>query len=107
MAMLIDLPGGGLGTRLPGPLAASGWAAGHRPTLKEFDDQAGPDHHGHGDRIRLERVMVAIGQVAAIATLAPALGLTVHQIALAARQQTAPASGHRVAAVPDKEGSAP
>nr|WP_170220548.1 hypothetical protein [Streptomyces avermitilis] len=51
--------------------------------------------------------MVAIGQVAAIATLAPALGLTVHQIALAARQQTAPASGHRVAAVPDKEGSAP
>lgn len=47
-------------------------------------------------------VMVAIGQVAAIATLAPALGLTVHQIALAARQQTAPASGHRVAAVPDK-----
>ncbi|MET9459232.1 hypothetical protein ABZY05_29805 [Streptomyces canus] len=52
-------------------------------------------------------VMVAMGQVAAIATLAPALGLTVHQIVLAARQQTAPASGHRVAGVPDKEGGAP
>jgi hypothetical protein len=52
-------------------------------------------------------VMVAIGQVAAIATLAPALGLTVHQIALAARQPTVPASAHRVAAAPDKEGGAP
>ncbi|MCX5055057.1 hypothetical protein [Streptomyces sp. NBC_00474] len=52
-------------------------------------------------------VMVAFGQVAAIATLAPALGLTVHQIVLAARPQSAPASGHRVAAVPDKEGGAP
>ncbi|MDW4908519.1 hypothetical protein RB628_25065 [Streptomyces sp. ADMS] len=52
-------------------------------------------------------VMVVMGRVAAIATLAPALGLTMHQIVLAARQQTAPASGHRVAAVPDKEGGAP
>jgi hypothetical protein len=52
-------------------------------------------------------VMVAFGQVAAIATLAPALGLTVHQIVLAARTQTTQASGHRVAAVPDKEGGAP
>ena len=53
-------------------------------------------------------VMVAIGQVAAIATLAPALGLTVQQIARAARPRTAPASGHRVAGVPDqREDSAP
>ncbi|MFF0766926.1 hypothetical protein ACFYWH_44220 [Streptomyces sp. NPDC003737] len=52
-------------------------------------------------------VMVAIGQVAAIATLAPALGLTVQQIVRATRTQTEPASGHRVAPVPDKDGGAP
>jgi len=52
-------------------------------------------------------VMVAIGQVAAVATLAPALGLTIHQIVRAVRPQTAPASGHRVAAVPDQEDGAP
>ncbi|WP_327188064.1 hypothetical protein [Streptomyces sp. NBC_01334] len=52
-------------------------------------------------------VMVAIGQTAAVATLAPALGLTVQQIVHAARTQAAPASGHRVAAVPDKEDDAP
>ncbi|WP_327187461.1 hypothetical protein [Streptomyces sp. NBC_01334] len=39
--------------------------------------------------------------------LAPALGLTVRQIVHAARTQAAPASGHRVAAVPDKEDDAP
>ncbi|WP_269859646.1 hypothetical protein [Streptomyces sp. RPT161] len=51
-------------------------------------------------------VMVAVGQVAAIATLAPVLGLTVQQIARSVRSQTEPASGHRVAAVPDKEAGA-
>jgi hypothetical protein len=52
--------------------------------------------------------MVAIGQTAAIFALAPVLGLTVAQIVLAVRAQSAPASGHRVAAVPDKqEDSAP
>ena len=48
-------------------------------------------------------VMVALGQTAAVATLAPALGLTVQQIVQAARTQTAPASGHRVPSVPDKQ----
>ncbi|MEU0119411.1 hypothetical protein ABZ137_38465 [Streptomyces bobili] len=48
-------------------------------------------------------VMVALGQTAAIAALAPALGLTVQQIVQAGRMQTAPASGHRVASVPDKQ----
>lgn len=52
-------------------------------------------------------VMVAFGQAAAIATLAPALGLTVHQIVSATRTQSAPASERRAAAVPDKEGGAP
>ncbi|MFK0112488.1 hypothetical protein [Streptomyces sp. NPDC091217] len=53
-------------------------------------------------------VMVAIGQVAAtIAALAPVLGLTVQQIVRSVRSQTAPASGHRVAAVPDQEDSRP
>ncbi|MFE3249782.1 hypothetical protein [Streptomyces sp. NPDC059209] len=46
-------------------------------------------------------VMVAMGQVAAIAALAPALALTVQQIARAVRPLIAPASGHRVTAVPD------
>ncbi|MFI2292885.1 hypothetical protein [Streptomyces niveus] len=53
--------------------------------------------------------MVAIGQeVAGIAALAPTLGLTVQQIARAVRPLTAPASGHRVTAVPDhKEDGTP
>lgn len=53
-------------------------------------------------------VMVAFGEAAAIATLAPALGLTVQQVARAVRPQTAPASGHRVTAVPEhKEDGTP
>ncbi|GGW79770.1 hypothetical protein GCM10010350_75790 [Streptomyces galilaeus] len=48
-------------------------------------------------------VMVALGQTAAVAALAPALGLTVQQIVQAARTQTMPASGHRVPSVPDKQ----
>ncbi|CAL9673029.1 hypothetical protein [Streptomyces sp. enrichment culture] len=48
-------------------------------------------------------VMVFAGQVAAIATLAPALGVTVQQIVRAARPRSGPASGHRVEAVPDRE----
>lgn len=53
-------------------------------------------------------VMVAMGQVAAIAALAPALALAVQQIARAVRPLTAPASGHRVTAVPDhKEDGSP
>lgn len=51
--------------------------------------------------------MAAMGQVAAVATLAPALGLTVQQIVHAARSRSTPASGHRVAAVPDEEDGAP
>jgi hypothetical protein len=52
-------------------------------------------------------VMVAVGQAAAIAALAPALGLTVQQVVRTARPQSAAASGHRVEAVPDKEDGAP
>jgi hypothetical protein len=52
-------------------------------------------------------VMVAMGQVAAIASLAPALGLTVHQIVRTVRPPTAPASGPRIAAVSDQEDGAP
>ncbi|MDO0936480.1 hypothetical protein QQY66_34035 [Streptomyces sp. DG2A-72] len=52
-------------------------------------------------------VMVAFGQTAAIATLAPALGLTVHQIVLVTRSHGAPAPGQPEAAVGDKEGGAP
>jgi hypothetical protein len=53
-------------------------------------------------------VMVAIGQTAAIFAIAPVAGVTVAQIVLAVRAQSAPASGHRSDAVPDKgEDSAP
>ncbi|MFP1629734.1 hypothetical protein ACLB9X_32270 [Streptomyces sp. 5K101] len=52
-------------------------------------------------------VMAAMGQAAAIAALAPVLGLVVQQIVRAARTQTGPPQEHRVDAVPDKEGSAP
>jgi 2-methylcitrate dehydratase PrpD len=49
-------------------------------------------------------VMVTLGQAAAIAALAPALGLTVQQIVRAVRTPTTPTSGHRVVPVPDREG---
>ncbi len=52
-------------------------------------------------------VMAAMGQGAAIAALAPVLGLVVQQIVRAARTQAGPPPGHRVDTVPDKEGSAP
>jgi hypothetical protein len=48
-------------------------------------------------------VMALVGQAAAIATAAPVLALTVQQIVRAVRTQTASASGHRVASVPDRE----
>ncbi|WP_327731347.1 hypothetical protein OG250_42590 [Streptomyces sp. NBC_00487] len=48
-------------------------------------------------------VMAVMGQEAAIITTAPVLALTVQQVVRAVRARTAPASGHRVAAVPDKE----
>ncbi|MFF8592311.1 hypothetical protein ACF061_12830 [Streptomyces sp. NPDC015220] len=51
-------------------------------------------------------VMAVIGQVAAVATLAPALGLTVQQIAGATRTRTAPAPRPRVAPTADKEDGA-
>jgi hypothetical protein len=52
-------------------------------------------------------VMTAMGQAAAIAALAPVLGLVVQQIVRAARSQAAPPSVQTADAVPDKEGSAP
>ncbi|MFE4874327.1 hypothetical protein [Streptomyces sp. NPDC056682] len=50
-------------------------------------------------------VMAALGQAAAIATAAPALGLTVQQVLTAVRAHNAPASGRRVTPVPDEEGA--
>ncbi|MFF3015526.1 hypothetical protein [Streptomyces sp. NPDC057939] len=50
--------------------------------------------------------MVAIGQESAIVTLAPVLGLTIQQVIQASRARSAPASGHRVEAVPDGEDGA-
>ncbi|WP_225827131.1 hypothetical protein [Streptomyces naphthomycinicus] len=50
-------------------------------------------------------VMAWLGQTVAIASLAPVLGLTVVQIIRAVRAH-APASGRRVAAVPDEEDDA-
>ncbi|MFD7232146.1 hypothetical protein [Streptomyces sp. NPDC059881] len=52
-------------------------------------------------------LMAAMGHGAAIAALAPVLGLVVQQIVRAARTQTGPSSGHRLEEGPDKEGSAP
>jgi hypothetical protein len=52
-------------------------------------------------------VMVAVGQVAAIAALAPALALTVQQIARAVRPQSVPDQGHRGTAAGWQEDSAP
>ncbi|WP_413754858.1 hypothetical protein [Streptomyces sp. MMBL 11-3] len=52
-------------------------------------------------------VMVAVGQVAAIAALAPALALTVQQIARAVRPQTGADQGHRGTVAGRQEDSAP
>ncbi|MEU8992867.1 hypothetical protein AB0C98_41905 [Streptomyces sp. NPDC048558] len=52
-------------------------------------------------------VLVAVGQTAAVAALAPALALTVQQIVLASRPHTAPGTGNRVDAATDKEDDAP
>ncbi|NGO46214.1 hypothetical protein G6048_30105 [Streptomyces sp. YC419] len=51
-------------------------------------------------------VMVVLGHVAAVATLAPALGLTVQQIVSAARPQTEPDPARPIEAASDKEGRA-
>lgn len=48
-------------------------------------------------------VMVFAGQVAAIATLAPALGVTVQQIGRAAHPRNGTAPGQRINATPDSE----
>ena len=48
-------------------------------------------------------VMAMAGQVAAVATLAPALGVTVQQIACAVRPQARAASGRRVEEAADRE----
>ena len=52
-------------------------------------------------------VMVALGQVAAIAVLAPVLGLTVQQIVRAIRSQPGPQAGSPAAAAPDSGEEAP
>lgn len=53
-------------------------------------------------------VLVAVGQTAAaVASLAPALALTVQQIVHASRSHTAPGTGNRVHAATDKEDDAP
>ncbi|MFG2716401.1 hypothetical protein ACGFX2_38655 [Streptomyces goshikiensis] len=51
-------------------------------------------------------VMAAMGHAGLIAGLAPVLGLTVTEVVRGARSRNAPASGHRVATVPDKEDGA-
>lgn len=48
-------------------------------------------------------VMALAGQVAAVATLAPALGVTVQQIAWAFRPQAGAASGRRVEEAAERE----
>jgi hypothetical protein len=52
-------------------------------------------------------VLVAAGQTAAVAALAPALALTVQQIVHASRSHTVPGTGNRVDAATDKEDDAP
>ncbi|MER7898890.1 hypothetical protein ABTX62_22955 [Streptomyces sp. NPDC096046] len=52
-------------------------------------------------------VMVATGQTAAVAALAPALALTVQQIVHIVRPHTAPGDGNRPDAAADKEDDAP
>ncbi|MEU3521741.1 hypothetical protein ABZ770_42045 [Streptomyces sp. NPDC006654] len=51
-------------------------------------------------------VMAVLGYLAAVATLAPALGLAVQQIASAGRSQSNPAPRHHDEAAEDKEGRA-
>lgn len=51
-------------------------------------------------------VMAAMGDLAAVATLAPALGLAVQQIVGAGRSQTGPAPQHPAETVGDKKGRA-
>jgi hypothetical protein len=51
-------------------------------------------------------VMTLMGHIAAVATLAPALGLTVQQIVSAARQQSEPSPAHRTEPDGDQEGRA-
>jgi hypothetical protein len=52
-------------------------------------------------------VLVAAGQTAAVAALAPALALTVQQIVHASRSHPAPGVGNRLNAATDKEDDAP
>ncbi|WP_299541742.1 hypothetical protein [uncultured Streptomyces sp.] len=52
-------------------------------------------------------VMATLGREDAVAALAPALAVVAQQIAPPSRSHTEPSSGHRVAAVPDKEDCAP
>jgi hypothetical protein len=52
-------------------------------------------------------VLVAAGQTAAVAALAPALALTVQQIVHASRSHPAPGAGNRLNAATDKEDDAP
>ncbi|MFJ6000514.1 hypothetical protein [Streptomyces sp. NPDC092370] len=52
-------------------------------------------------------VLVAAGQTAAVAALAPALALTVQQIVHASRSHTAPGTGNPLDAATDKEDDAP
>ncbi|MEU2625172.1 hypothetical protein ABZ642_44960 [Streptomyces sp. NPDC007157] len=51
-------------------------------------------------------VMAVLGYLAAVATLAPALGLAVQQIASVGRPQSESVPRHRSEAVEDKEGRA-
>ncbi|MCQ8775053.1 hypothetical protein [Streptomyces telluris] len=51
--------------------------------------------------------MAAMGHVTLIASLAPALGLTVTQVLRGFRSRTAQALGHRGTAGPDQEDDAP
>ncbi|MEW2400307.1 hypothetical protein [Streptomyces sp. NPDC046862] len=52
-------------------------------------------------------VLVAAGETAAVAALAPALALTVQQIVHASRSHTASGTGNRTNAATDKEDDAP
>ena len=52
-------------------------------------------------------VLVAVGETAAVAGLAPALALTVQQIAHASRTHPAPNTSNRLDAATDKEDDAP
>ncbi|WP_406422587.1 hypothetical protein OH809_10915 [Streptomyces sp. NBC_00873] len=50
--------------------------------------------------------MAAMGHAAVLAPLAPVLGLTVQQVVRVLHPRTVPASGRRVAPVPDAEDGA-